>query len=423
MKKISILLIAAFLFISVGCTSSEGLTDDTSLVDDMQWTTGSCAGITYEYPAELNYIEDELFSSGFIEGSPFYMEYENEEVYFKIAPSSLRYDANIEEEIQCTLDDDVFIIDEDKEYKETIINGKQGAIAYGEDAEDAETGESIAYIELFTLEKGEKANDDDISEIFLSFKFSDNKLDEKDWQLASRIVNSIKEKDENTVENKKEDGLNDTMRTEYLNLLSNNYAAISEDHIKANKTSQMTALYDIDGDSKDELFMFIPNEDGVPHMHIFSYANGETRDVVYEFYDRWEERVSTGGLIANTVVVDNGVTVYMSKDKNYLYIYNSDPKLMETYEVSKYEIIDTAKLPEIDHFADYYLSDEQRDEYYQYADEISEEEFVTLFHNAADDMGDVIINTADDGNAVSNAAMDKECVQKKYGDMIDYLKQ
>ena len=210
----------------------------------------------------------------------------------------------------------------------------------------------------------------------------------------------------------------DGMRAAYLGILNENLEAMSSENIKVNKGSQMTALFDIDGDSVEELFLFIPNDDGVPVLHIFSYENGEPIDIVYDCIDRSGERV---GFQANIVVAENKYTIFQSKDKESLYIYNADIELVETYEVRKYAIADHYKLQDSGHWANYYSSDDQTDEYYSNDDVISEEEFVKEFNDAADDMGEVIMNTADDDFAVSKAARGKDCEQKTYEEMIEYL--
>lgn len=95
---------------------------------------------------------------------------------------------------------------------------------------------------------------------------------------------------------------------------------------------------------------------------------------------------------------------------------------METYEIQRYTIADHYKLLDSGQWANYYHNDDQIDEFYSYGGEISEEEFVKEFNDAADDMGEVIMNTADDDFAVSKAAAAKDCDQKTYEEMIDYLK-
>lgn len=102
----------------------------------------------------------------------------------------------------------------------------------------------------------------------------------------------------------------DGMRAAYREILIENLEVMSEENIKRNKGSQMVALFDIDGDAVEELFAFIPDDDDIPVLHIFSYENGETIDIVFDFFDRWGESVC---FQANTVVVENKYTIFQSE--------------------------------------------------------------------------------------------------------------
>ena len=325
------IIIAAFsvlvIFCLTGCAPN-GLTNDTNLIEDMQWTTGICADQMYEYPASMKAVvgDDELDLGG-------YAEYEDSDMHLFLLFSDLANEYSdystelVLEHANYWNENDYVIIDNNKHFEITTINDKDIAIAYGNNALDSETGEKIAYVEVLYLEEEEENSDSDLGpyqETQFVLIFKDNDISKKDWQIASKIINSIRTKDTDTE-------ISSTLGSRnhyaaYVKLLSDNLAAMSSESIKANKGSQMTALFDIDGDSIEELFAFIPNDDGIPVLHIFSYDNEELIDIVFDYYDRFGQQIA---FEANIAGVENKYTIFQSKDKSVLYIYNSDVGNME----------------------------------------------------------------------------------------------
>ncbi len=196
------------------------------------------------------------------------------------------------------------------------------------------------------------------------------------------------------------------------------------DHVKT------TALVDINGDGIEELFLYLPTmgDDGPPFLNVVTYENGMVTKLDYTYTTEssltpgWTYSPADGmpGIIAGG---GGAYAVFLSKDGKSLYMYSVPADEIVYYQTSKYSISGSARLNEEDQFEDQFDGPTQKDTYYSFGKDISEDAFRTKFKAAADDVGVVIMrNPMSDDFSIMKAVNSEPCYQKDYFDMEEYLK-
>lgn len=156
-----------------------------------------------------------------------------------------------------------------------------------------------------------------------------------------------------------------------------------------NPVSRPVAIKDINGDKIPELFFVTANSQWEASLHIYTYINGQAKEVEYQHTDQNADALKIINVAAGTDYM-----VYQGKTDGRLYIISSMGDESITYSVSKYTFKD-GRLTRDDYFSDRIGPNDNYsgmvDIYKHQGKEISASEGKNLFVDAGADVKGVII--------------------------------
>jgi len=180
-------------------------------------------------------------------------------------------------------------------------------------------------------------------------KFDDAINDDEDVVdiLTDDSDDSTKDKDNDKDDNadkdsktKKENEVDDVVMKEvyaaYIKVLQDNETEISElqnriKGVRGEMIEQPCALQDIDENGIPELFYFSAEDDCIAKLHIYTYVNGQAKEVYYTFYNL---NKYTFGLVSAPYFA-----VWWNDETQHLYIYDYNAGVeAEWFRIKEYQL-------------------------------------------------------------------------------------